>query len=165
MVFHSALKPILRFTKKHTWYFSCMQCPLNFNTIMSLWMNTCSSFCLKTISFWVTPTPVFGYKTIHNFHCLWYNNSIWYTVCQCMSMSWFPIVQGRQQWTLFLCTGWDSLIHHIAFMSLPRKGLSREGVINETWGRLGEHKQWEMLNMTRSRWDHKGTWAAGTREG
>lgn len=49
-------------------------------------------------------------------------------------MSWFPIVQGRQQWTLFLCTVWDSLIHHIAFMSLPRTGLSREGEINETGG-------------------------------
>lgn len=77
---------------------------------------------------------VFGYKTIHNFHCLWYNNSIQYTVCQYMSMSWFPIVQGRQQWTLFLCTVWDSLIHHIAFMSLPRTRLSREGEINGDGG-------------------------------
>lgn len=41
-------------------------------------MDTCGSFCLKTNLFWVTPMSVFGYKTIHNFHCLWYNNSIWY---------------------------------------------------------------------------------------
>lgn len=37
----------------------------------------------------------FGYKTIHNFHCLWYKISIWYTVCHYMSMSWFLIVQGK----------------------------------------------------------------------
>lgn len=111
-----------------------MQCPLDINTIMRVWMNICGSFCLKTNLSWVAPMSVFGYKTIHNFHCLWYNNSIWYTVCQYMSMSWFLIVQGRQQWTLFLCTVWDSLIHHIALMSLLRTGLSREGEINETKG-------------------------------
>lgn len=111
-----------------------MQCPLDINTIMSVWMNICGSFCLKTNLSWVAPMSVFGYKTIHNFHCLWYNNSIWYTVCQYMSTSWFLIVQGRQQWTGFLCTVWDSLIHHIASMSLHRTGLSREGELNETGG-------------------------------
>lgn len=125
--FNSAFNQFFKVYQKYTWYSSCMQCPLFINTIMSVWMNTCGS-CLSENKLVLSHTHVcfFGYKTIHTF--IVYGTTILFNILCASTHLWagFPIVQGRQQWTLFLCTVWDSLTHHIAFMSLPRRGLSRE---------------------------------------
>lgn len=77
---------------------------------------------------------VFGYKIIHT-TLIVYGTTILFDIlyvmytCLCAGFSLYKA--GNSGLSFFLCTVWDSLIHHIASTSLFRAGRSRN-VIGET---------------------------------